>query len=128
MPELAVQRRAVEVVLGVVGVLGDEPAVLLDRRRDALDAREELRAVVAQDRAVQRVLAGIELALDALQAGVDEPQRLVQVAEVHLDQREAVLVERQAERAPALVVEQARDRDRDVDLGLRLGVVAALGS
>jgi Bacterial DNA-binding protein len=45
---------------------------------------------------------------------------------VHLDQREAVLVERQVERSSPGVVEPGRQRDRRIDMGLRLEVVPAL--
>jgi hypothetical protein len=47
---------------------------------------------------------------------------------VHLDQRQAVLLERQVERARLRRRHLGRERDRRVDVALGLAVVATLAS
>jgi hypothetical protein len=65
---------------------------------------------VQQLRAVHDVAIGRDLALDTLDAAVDELQRTVEVAAMHLDQRQAVVLEDLEVRALDGVVLHARER------------------
>ncbi len=123
--EVAMDRRPLEVVLGVVGIGGEEQLVLGEGGLGRTDAGQEQRPVVAQHGPVQRLGVRPELAVEALEPRRDERQRLLDVAEVHLDERQPVLVERQVEAAPRLVGQLLGDRDRGVDVRLRPPVVEA---
>ena len=121
--EAAVDRRPLEVVLGVVRVGPQEQLVLGEGGLGRPDPGQQQRPVVAQHRAVQRLLVGPELGVEAVEPGGHQAQRLGDVAEVHLDEGQAVLVERQVEAAPLGVGKQRRDGDRRVDVRLRPAVV-----
>jgi len=79
---------------------------------------------VPEHGAVQPVLVRLQLPVEVVEARADQPQRLLQVARVQLDQRQAVVVEDGVEGPLRGIGEQLRERDGDVDPGPCLRAVA----
>jgi hypothetical protein len=87
----------------MVGVGGDRQVVLGDGFLRQAEAAEKLRPVVTQYRTVQALGVGTKLGIQPAQPVGDEGHRLLWIAQVHRDQGQAVLLERQGEQ-PALIL------------------------
>ena len=116
-----------QVVLRVVGVLGDDLRIFGEGLRERPETLEQLRAVVAQDRAVQELPVVFDLLVEALQATRDQLERGARIAHAHLEQGEGVVRERDVERVLPPIGGLVGQIHRGVDPPLGLSEIATIG-